>query len=335
MKLASYIDEEFLNEIDEVFNTPQLPLNINVHQTFVERFILQYSIIATLWASEIITNLSEKECIKYFKNSQDPTKPFSSQSWKEKIIYQAISNEKFKRVNVLSFSDPNGVYFIKNATQEDKNVAVINEFKNCNKYFSTKTGSLTVDKFMNGVDGFKHTANALLIYDPYFFIDTPGREPKIPNVIKLLQTIIQNNETTYYLSIVAKDQRSKDERYAGLNHNELIYLKLDTIKNALPNLIISAFVPFENIFGSNRHLFTNYFYGFNNHLFDREANLNVCFLFRELNGTQRERSDRISNNYVEFNEKIDRIKDSFRRHDSIRHGQEIKFGDILQNPLFA
>lgn len=327
MKLVSYIDEAFLKEIDEVYNDSfTIKHNEVEYEDYLNRVGIQQSILATLLASEIRTTLSKKECINIFQKSQDESAPQIARTWKEKIIYESIIKGRYDKINQITLSDPNGIYFIKEEF-ENKNVAVINEFKDCTEYFSTQTGYLNIDESMNGVETLQHTANSLLLYDPYIFEDLPNRPLKIPNLIKLLQTIIINDKT-YFLSIVSRNQE-------GENRTEVILNKLDQIQAIFPNVTISAFVPFKTLFRTNRYFFTNYMDGYYNHIFDRDGQFTPNFIFCEIVGKQNERVRKIADNYIEINKKLNLITESYDHTGLFSHGCRVKFGDILQNPIFA
>ena len=331
MELTSYVDATYFEDIEQANNLiGQRPTKVEEYEDYVHRSNLQQAIIATLLASRIKTNLSEKECIKYFRKAQDQTTPTISRTWKEQIIAEAIAREKFDRVNRIDAANANAVYFTKDTENIKANVATVKSFNQCEIYFNSQTlNTAVIDKYMNGIDQFKHTANALLICDPYFFIDNPNKQLKIPNVIKLLKSLFFDDGCQYNLSIMAFNKYQT-------NQNNLVFSKLDQINYAFPkgNLTISAFVPFENVFDSNRYVFTNYVSGSYQHLFDRDGDLSSSCMFCETSGKQQEKVLKIEKNYKLFTSKIEIIKKSYNNFQSDINQVKIKFGDILQNPIF-
>lgn len=321
MNLISYIDKEYFDDLDSI--TPSIFKNKD-DETNAEN--IKLTIRAGLMASYIKTNLSNKDCIKYYKRVQDNT--VISTSWKEEIIYRAIIDKNFEQVSEIKQDEANAVYFLRENGFANSNKIVISEFHNKHNYYDNLNQRYDIDDNLKNISVIKHEANSIVIADPYIFNDTPGRPEKLPNIIKFLQQIFTIPNRTYYLSFIGQNRND--------NLNLIVESRFKDIQLAFPQneIKISGLFTKEDIFGKNRYIFTNYCLCGYQHLFDRDAEIFPTCLFIHATGNIKNRIDKIKENYASISLKLNKIKAIFKNEPERFGLIKIKFGNILHNPLF-
>ena len=320
MELVSYIDKEYFDEIDFTSLSP-----FKNNDDVINAENIKLSIRATLMASKIKTNLSNKECIKYFKRVQDET---IIPSWKEQIIFQAIRNKEFEQISQIQQSDKNAIYFLKENSFAHSNKMIISDFHNKIYYYENLNNRYDIDKNMNDISVLKHEANSVIIADPYIFSDTPGLMQKMPNIIKFLKEIFTIPNEKYHLSFIGRNVND--------NINVLVENKFTDIKEAFPDycIDITGFFPKKDIFEADRYIFTNYCMCDYSHLFDRNTGIRPTCLFVHHTGNVQNRLENIKTNYLSINSKLNKIKTIFSAQPENFGTIKIKFGNILNNPIF-
>ena len=321
MELVSYVDKEYFNEMD-----------LEVASTFPDKDdednagMIKHSIRATLLASKIKTNLSNKECIKYYKRIQDQTS--IPTSWKEEIIFKAILEKNFEQVSEIKQIDPNAVYFLKGNDSPLSNKIMISDYHNKKEYLDNLCHPCFIDDQMNDISVIKHVANSIVIVDPYIFTDTAGLAEKLPNIIKFLKQFFITPNETYYLSFISRNTND--------NLNIIIASRFNSIKEAFleSTIIITGFFPKGKIFGNNRYFFTNYCSCGYQHLFDRPTQVSPSCLFVHSTGNVKKRLSAIQLNYASVNNMLQKIVQLYNSEPEKIGLIKIKIGNILNNPIF-
>ena len=271
--------------------------------------------------SEFHLPITEREVIKIHKKlaqnyeATDPREFFLFMALrKHKLFNNPIDNNKPYSLFLLDKIDADINIF-----NESNNLISIGVNYNFENSISPKSfASKLVDRQMNGIEVIKHRCKNILILDPYLFIDQPNMQPKIPNVIKLLNELYLNNSnTSCHLSIVTDNP----------NNNNLITAKIQSIHDGLnnPNLTISVYSHSSGKFRNNRHIITDYSITDCQHVFDRDDDSISCdFLY----------DGEINSSFTRVNDLLKKIRISYN-NDPVSIGViTMKFGNLLDNGLF-
>lgn len=307
----TYLADAFVNHMDnEEVKLSSKNTDYGARELSQKRQLVIRAIRNLLLCSNIHSDLDRAAVIKLYKKVMS-TKSYSS--LKEHVYFDAIKNQRLTSIskeftssfegetfNIPKFfnqvEDYNGIYFLSvnndQASEYQNKLGIVikgvrDEFED---FYGSKNISLNIPATMDGVERCSHKANAMVIVDPYIFIDDHGRPPKIPNIIKTIKFFIPINLCIpFNISILTRNA----------DNNLLFESKIQQILEGLgaPNVNIEVVAP-RNIHDSNRYLFTNYSLMTSGHPFDRETPFNCNFL---LNATD---EDSLLKRYQDWHNKL-------------------------------
>lgn len=314
MRARIFIEDNFFN----AFNNYQA--NVSIHDRDIKTEN-RNQLIDILKHSEFHLPISNREAVKIHKKlSQN----YQTTDTREFLLFRAIRNGRLF-LNPIDNSKPYSLFLL------DKGDADITSFNELNNLISAginynfaiplvpkSFASKLVDKDMNGIDVIKHRCRNIIILDPYLFEDQPNMEPKIPNLIKLLNELYLNNtNSNCYLSILIQNPEN----------DNLVNSKIQSILIGInnPKLIISVYAHNKGKFKNNRHIITDYSIMDCQHIFDRDdASISCDFLY----------DGEINTSFKRVNSLLEKIRDSYNNDPNNIGLITYKFGNILDNGLF-
>jgi hypothetical protein len=314
MKPRIYLEDNFFN----AFNNYQLSQNILESDNKTEN---KNRLIDVLKNSEIHLPLSEREVIKIHKKLRQNYVPTD---FREYYIFLAVKNNRLK-LGPINENKPYSLFLLDKC---DADILSFNELNNSisagvnynfeDPLIPKSFASKIVDKEMNGIVVIKHRCKNVLIIDPYLFEDQDKMEPKIPNLIKLLNELYLNNSNaTCHLSLLVNNLNNDNQVIAKTN------LLTAGVNN--PNLVISVYAHKKNLFDNNRHIMTDYSIIDLQHIFDRDnASISCDFLY----------DHNIKDSFQRINKLLENIRDKYNAVPTKIGLITNKFGNILENGLF-
>ena len=314
MRARVFLEDNFFN----AFNNYQANTSIHDIDNKTEN---KNRLIDILNNSEIHLPISEREVIKIHKKL---SKDYIPSDAREYYIFRAVRNQRLK----LSPINKNKPYSLFLLDKCDAEITNFNELNNSigaginydfeNPISPRSFASKVVDKEMNGIEVIKHRCRNIIVVDPYLFDDLERKEPKIPNLIKLLNELyIANINLVCHLSLLVTNPENDTK----------INTKINLIKSGInnPNLNISVYAHKKNLFDNNRHILTDYSIIDLQHIFDRDnASISCDFLY----------DYNIKDSFDRINKLIENIRDNYNAVPTSIGTITNKFGNILDNGLF-
>lgn len=314
MRARIYLEDNFFN----VFNNYQPSGLLQDIDYTTEN---KNQLVNILKNSEFNISISNREVIKIHKKL---AQNYQTSDPRELFLFMAVRNQKLF-LNPINNDKPYSLFLLDkidadiNTLNESNNLISVGVNYNFQNSISPKSfASKLVDRQMNGIDVINHRCKNILILDPYLFDDRPNMEPKIPNVIKLLNELyINNNNANCHLSIVTDNP----------NNNNLITAKIQSIHDGLnnPNLIISVYCHSNGKFKNNRHIITDYSITDCQHIFDRDDASISCDFFYD---------GEINSSFTRVNDLLKKIRNSYSNDPTNMGVITLKFGNLLDNGLF-
>lgn len=296
---VTYVSEHFLDEFDlKRKQFRQMP-EIFDYEEFISKELKSCErILILLLNSIIITDLNEKKLIKWYKKSLG-SKNYSN--CKELIYFKAIKENRLKP-SQLTFTEctkeeglvdadlllqltikRNAIYFLadnhNNCIEASLKYGLTSygigyDYKDF--FSSASLSNYAAAPELEILKQLQHDANSMIIIDKYIFCDSPGKSPKIPNVINAVKAFMNEKLTIkFQLDILTQNQ----------DNNELLRRKANELIEGLggiDKISIHIYSPLK-LKESDRFLLTNYCLITLGHPFDRWSLISSSLYFSQEN----------------------------------------------------
>lgn len=284
---VTYVSEYFLDEFDLKRNQfRQMPEIIDYEEFISKELKSCERILVLLLNSILVTDINEKEIIKLCKQSLGSKK---FKNCKEAVCFKAfkanrlvISRSTFSEctkeeglvdANLLlqSTIKKNAIYFLADNHNNCTEASLKYGLASCGIGYDYKDffSSASLSNYaaapeLEILKQLQHDANSMIIIDKYIFCDSPGKSPKIPNVINAVKAFMNEKLTIkFQLDILTQNQ----------DNNELLRRKANELIEGLggiDKISIHIYSPLK-LKESDRFLLTNYCLINLGHPFDRTS----------------------------------------------------------------
>ncbi len=322
----TFVVNDFIEHLDQKEKEFSSMSNYVDRNSIKKKIDILNRVLNFLLASNINTDLSEKDIVKFYKKVSANK---NYMSLKEHIYFNAVKNQRLTcyeeifensfinkefcfKVFLSQVNKQSGVYFIPcdsgkcEELKEELGLIVIGtDFCFDDFYEDKKIVGKVISKEMNGIEVCQHPCNSMIIVDPYIFKPGKGRVDKTPNIIRMIKAFMSEKlSVKFHLLILTEDPINYHLDY--LDYQSKINKILQELGG--PEKILIEVYTSTTMHFDDRIILTNYANINIGHPYDRDTYLNCVIFFADTDEIN------IRNNYSEYLKLHNLIKNNIQKN---------------------